>query len=375
MVLSPVDRQYMGRALQLARRGCYTTRPNPCVGCLLVDAVGQNVIAEAWHHRAGEPHAEINALQIAGDQARDKTLYVTLEPCSHHGRTGPCVKAIIAAGIKRVVYAMEDPNPRVGGAGLAMLRAAGIQVDGPLLGLQAQTLNRGFVRRMETERPFVCCKLAMSIDGRTAMANGQSQWITGSNARSDVQRLRARSCAVITGIGSILQDNSRLTVRSHDLIQNIAPPLRVVVDSQLRTPIDAAIFADKGTVIIATSEKSATSKAAEILARQWGRQLVIESIAVDPVGQIDLDALLHRLATTYHCNQVLIEAGATLSGAFLQQDLLDEIILYMAPILMGSDARPLFNLPLLSMHEARSLVITDQRAVGRDWRITVCPRH
>lgn len=387
MSLTPFDTQYMSRALQLAQRGSWTTRPNPCVGCLIVDDCKRRVIAEAWHQRAGQPHAEINALQAAGVQARDKTLYVTLEPCSHRGRTGPCTQAIIAAGIKRVVYAMEDPNPRVNGAGLAQLRAAGIQVDGPLLASQARLLNRGFVQRMATKTPFVCCKLAMSIDGRTAMADGQSQWITSAEARADVQRLRAGSCAIMTGIGSILQDDSRLTVRLPELacLQHrqradaLPPPLRVVVDSALRMPIDAAIFdraiaGDTGKVIVATSERSANSRAAARLALQRHGQVVIEACAVDSTGRVDLKALLRRLAVDYHCNQVLIEAGATLSGALLQQGLLDEIIIYMAPVLMGSHGRPLFDLPLSSMRQKRSLAVVDQRAIGRDWRITLCPQ-
>ena len=373
MVLKPIDTQYMSRALQLAKLGCYTARPNPCVGCLLVDEVEQQVIAEAWHHRTGEVHAEISALRVAGAKARNKTLYVTLEPCNHHGRTSPCTEAIIAAGIKRVVYAMEDPNPLVSGSGLEMLRTAGIEVDGPLLATQAQALNRGFIRRMETSRPFVCCKLAMSIDGRTAMADGQSHWITGKAARNDVQHLRARSCAIITGIGSILQDNSRLTIRAQQL-QHAIPPIRVVVDTHLRTPINAAVFNGSGKVIIATSEQSANTDNAKSLIEQWPQKLVLETIAFDSAGRIDLDILLHRLATAYQCNEVLIEAGSTLSGAFLKQDLLDEIILYVAPIVMGSNARPLFDLTLLSMDKKRPIAITDQRAIGHDWRITICPK-
>ena len=373
MVLKPIDTHYMSRALQLAKLGCYTARPNPCVGCLLVDEAQQQIIAEAWHHRTGEAHAEMNALRVAGAKAANKTLYVTLEPCDHHGKTSPCTEAIIAAGVKRVVYAMEDPNPLMSGSGLQTLRTAGIEVDGPLLASQAQALNRGFIKRMETSRPFVCCKLAMSIDGRTAMANGQSHWITGKAARNDVQRLRARSCAIITGIGSILQDDSRLTVRAQEL-QHAIPPLRVVVDTHFRTPIDAAIFNGNGTVVIATSEQSANTDAAKKLIERWSKKLVVETIAFDSAGRIDLDILLHRLATAYQCNEVLIEAGSTLGGAFLKQGLLDEIIVYMAPVVMGSNAKPLFDLPLLSMDEKKSVAITDQRALGQDWRITICPK-
>lgn len=240
MALTRDDHRFMARALRLAERGLYTTMPNPRVGCVLVK--NQQIIAEGWHVRAGEGHAEVNALRIAAEQARGATAYVTLEPCNHTGKTGPCSQALIDAGVARVVYAMEDPNPLVSGRGLERLAAAGIEVDGPLFEEQARALNPGFITRMERKRPLLRCKMAMSLDGRTAMASGESKWITSPKARADVQRLRAASCAIVTGIGSVLQDNSQLTLRARELglprAEDIArrQPLRVILDSRLQLP-------------------------------------------------------------------------------------------------------------------------------------------
>ena len=370
MPLLPDDYRYMARALRLAERGRYTTMPNPRVGCVLVKA-GQ-VVGEGWHIRAGEGHAEVNALAAAGDQARGATAYVTLEPCNHTGRTGPCSQALVDAGIARVVYAMEDPNPLVAGAGLARLRTAGLAVDGPLLEDQARALNPGFLKRMERQRPLVRCKLAMSLDGRTAMASGESKWITGPKARADVQRLRARSCAIVSGIGSILQDNSSLTVRAAELglanAEQIAQrqPLRVILDSRLQLPRDALILRQPGAILLVhngtapAEQLSGWPEAVELLALP-GRD-----------GRIDLEALVRELAKR-QCNEVLVEAGATLAGAFLRRGLLDEILVYMAPKLLGSQGRPLFELPLDTMSAALALKVTDMRALGQDWRITAVP--
>ena len=370
MPLSPDDHRHMARALRLAERGRYTTMPNPRVGCVLVKA-GQ-VVGEGWHIRAGEGHAEVNALAAAGDQARGATAYVSLEPCNHTGRTGPCSQALIDAGIARVVYAMEDPNPLVAGAGLERLRAAGVEVDGPLLEDQARALNPGFLKRMERRRPLVRCKLAMSLDGRTAMASGDSKWITGPKARADVQRLRARSCAIVSGIGSILQDNSSLTVRAAELglanAEQIAQrqPLRVILDSRLQLPRDALLLRQPGAILLVhngsanPAQLSDWPEAVELLALP-GRD-----------GRIDLEALVRELAKR-QCNEVLVEAGATLAGAFLRRGLLDEILVYMAPKLLGSQGRPLFELPLDTMSAALALKITDMRALGQDWRITAVP--
>ena len=370
MAITAADFDFMARAFRLAERGLYTTMPNPRVGCVLVKD-GQ-IIAEGWHERAGEGHAEVNALRVAGDNARGATAYVSLEPCSHHGRTGPCAQALVDAGVSRVVYAMEDPNPLVSGNGIALIRAAGIPVDGPVLEDDARALNPGFVRRMERKRPYVRCKMAMSIDGRTAMDSGESKWITGPKARADVQRLRARSCAIISGVDSILQDNASLTVRVEELgLPNAAAaaakqPLRVIVDSQLRTPRNALMFKQATPILLVHNGQVDAQQLAD-----WPD--FVELIALPGKdGRIDLQALLSELAKR-QCNEILVETGATLAGSFLRRGLLDEIIMYMAPKLLGSNARPLFDLPLETMSASLSLKIKDIRAVGRDWRITAVP--
>jgi diaminohydroxyphosphoribosylaminopyrimidine deaminase/5-amino-6-(5-phosphoribosylamino)uracil reductase len=370
MALSPQDFDFMARAFRLAERGLYTTMPNPRVGCVLVK--DGEVIGEGWHERAGEPHAEVNALIHAGERVRGATAYVSLEPCSHTGRTGPCSQALIDAGISRVVYAMEDPNPLVSGRGIAIMRAGGIQVDGPVLEDDARALNPGFIRRMERKLPFVRCKLAMSLDGRTAMESGESKWITGPKARADVQRLRARSCAIVSGVDSVIQDNSSLTVRADELdLPNASDaaarqPLRVILDSRLRLPRNALMFKQQ-TPILLVHNGSATAD------QLTGWPEFVELLALPAKdGRIDLHALLRELALR-HCNEVLVEAGATLAGSFLRRGLLDEIIVYMAPKLLGSKARPIFELPLETMSASMALKIQDIRALGRDWRITASP--
>lgn len=371
MSITPADIDFMAQALRLAERGVYTTMPNPRVGCVLVK--DGSVIAEGWHVRAGEGHAEVNALAVAGDKARGATAYVTLEPCSHVGKTGPCSDALIAAGVARVVFAMEDPNPLVAGQGLDKLRAAGIQVDGPLLEDDARALNVGFIKRMERKLPFVRCKLAMSVDGRTAMANGESKWVTGRLARQDVQRLRARSCAIITGIDTVLFDNASLTVRANELDLDNAvaaaekQPLRVVLDSTLRMPRDADILKQATPVLIV---HNGNPENADKL-NNWPEHVEFLALPAGN-GQIHLSKLLKELAKR-QCNEVLVEAGATLAASFLRGGLLDEVIIYMAPKLLGSNARPLFELPLNSMPSALPLKIRDIRAVGKDWRMTVTP--
>jgi len=362
------DTRHMARAIELAQRGLYSTMPNPRVGCVLVrDGV---VIGEGWHVRAGEGHAEVNALADAaakGATVSGATAYVTLEPCSHTGRTGPCCEALTDAGVTRLVYGMQDPNPQVAGSGLARMAADGVEIVGPLLEAQARALNPGFIRRMETGLPLVRCKLAMSVDGRTAMASGESQWITGPAARGDVQRLRARSCAVVTGIGSILLDDSSLTVREAELglaeAASLAlekQPLRVVLDSQQRLAVDAKVLQNVTSALV-VSALAPSAELASLGVSQW--QLP------DEKGRIDLKLLLRRLAEQ-QCNEVLVEAGATLAGAFVAAGLVDELIIYMAPTLMGSQARGLLDLPIETMADKRPLKITDVRAVGDDWRIT-----
>ncbi|GAA5317717.1 MAG: bifunctional diaminohydroxyphosphoribosylaminopyrimidine deaminase/5-amino-6-(5-phosphoribosylamino)uracil reductase RibD [Candidatus Pelagadaptatus aseana] len=361
----------MARAIRLARNGLYTTMPNPRVGCVLVKDGA--VIAEGWHARAGEGHAEVQALADARDRGVEvagATAYVTLEPCSHTGKTGPCADALIKAGIGRLVYGMKDPNPQVAGRGLTRIAEVGISVDGPILEAEARQLNPGFIKRMECGRPLVRCKLAMSVDGRTAMASGESQWITGPEARSDVQKLRARSCAVVTGVGSILLDDSSLTVRANELgLENAGDiakrqPLRVVLDSNQRLHAEAKVVQSAAaTLVVSTADKANSALPAEI------EQL---SLSADETGRVNLGALLDELGRR-QCNEVLLETGATLAGAFLQAGLIDELIVYMAPKLLGSRGRPLLELPFDTMDQQVPLTINDVRAVGRDWRLTLMP--
>ncbi|GGX87198.1 riboflavin biosynthesis protein RibD [Litchfieldella qijiaojingensis] len=364
---------WMARALTLARRGLYTTDPNPRVGCVLVK--NRRLVGEGFHARAGEPHAEIHALNDAGGAAKGATAYVTLEPCAHQGRTGPCAQALIDAGVKRVVAAMQDPNPQVGGRGFAMLREAGVEVECGLLEAEARALNPGFISRMSRTRPYVRLKMATSLDGRTAMRSGESQWITGPAARTEVQRLRARSSAVISGVESIILDNSRLTVRAEQLHLDAAEaiagrqPLRVVVDSRLRLPLAAACLREPGRTLVATCSQDGERRrrledaGAEILTLPPGYD-----------GRVDLEALLTHLAKEESANEVLLETGATLAGAMLDAGLVDEIQLFMAPTLLGGEARPLFVLPGMErMAQQRALEIEDIRAVGRDWRIIARP--
>ena len=352
----------MARALRLAERGLMTAAPNPRVGCVLVSA--GEVVGEGWHERAGQPHAEIHALQQAGAQASGATAYVTLEPCCHQGRTPPCTQALIAAGITRVVAAMEDPNPHVAGKGLSALRAAGIEAAAGLLADAAEQLNAGFVMRMRQGRPRVRCKLAMSIDGRTAMASGESRWITGDAARADVHRLRGRSDAIMTGIGTVLADDPSLTLRIDGQHEDAWQPLRVILDSKLRIPPGAKLLDLPGETLIITGVADAENEAR--LTRTGVR------IAMLPLqhGQLELAAVLQHLGTL-QINEVHLEAGATLCGAMLQAGLVDELVIYMAPHLMGDAARGLFALPgLEQMAQRVKLTITDIRAVGDDWRIT-----
>lgn len=364
MRLTHGDLDAMTRALQLAERGLYTTTPNPRVGCVIVSENG-DVVGEGFHLRAGEPHAEINALNMAGNKADGATAYITLEPCNHHGRTGPCTEALIKAGIKHVVYAMQDPNPQVAGKGLARLREAGIAVAGPVMEDEARAINPGFIKRMQTGRPFVRCKLAMSLDGRTAMASGESQWITGMSAREDVQRLRARSCSIVTGAGTVLADNPSLTVRTPEAGPDPRQPLRIVLDSRLRTPSDAKITQPVGTTVIASSIHTDQHAGCPI----W--ELPADN---EEQPEIDLLKLLNHLGTLEH-NEVLIESGPTLAGAFLQAGLIDELVVYMAGKLMGSTGKPLFELPLETMKQNIGLTIRKIQPVGDDWRIIALPSN
>ena len=370
-----LDTQYMARALQLAEQGLYTTDPNPRVGCVLVR--DGEIVGEGFHARAGEPHAERHALAAAGDRARGATAYVTLEPCSHTGRTGPCADALVAAGVGRVIAAMEDPNPRVAGNGMARLAAAGIDTATGLLETEARALNPGFISRMTRQRPWIRIKIAASVDGRTAMASGESQWITGPAAREDVQRLRARSSAVITGVGTVLADRPSYTVRPDQWeradyhrqtdSQWVRQPLRVILDRTLQTPPDVPVVSAPGHCLLVAGEQHP------------GRQNALESAGAEVMllpasgSGIDLQQLLIEL-NRRECNEVLVECGATLAGAFVREGLFDELIVYMAPALLGSSARPLLGLPqLASMSEKVSLKWQDVRQVGDDLRLTLVP--
>ncbi|MFZ1568660.1 MAG: bifunctional diaminohydroxyphosphoribosylaminopyrimidine deaminase/5-amino-6-(5-phosphoribosylamino)uracil reductase RibD [Thiolinea sp.] len=356
------DHAYMARALQLARRGLYTTHPNPRVGCVLVRD-GQ-IVGEGWHERAGQAHAEVFALRAAQERAQGATAYVSLEPCSHYGRTPPCAEALVQAGVAKVIAAMVDPNPLVAGQGLARLAAAGIETASGLLATEARALNPGFVSVMERKRPWVRIKMAMSLDGRTAMASGESVWITGEAARRDVQFWRAQAGAILTGIDTVLVDQPQLNVRlsATDLgIEGeVRQPVRVVLDSNLRFPLAAPLLKSAGKVLIYTCSTN-TAKIAAL-------QNLGVSIRQFSGTRLDLTEVLAALVLD-GINEVHVEAGATLSGSLIEQGLADELVLYMAPHLMGSAARPLFSLPLAKMAERYPLQIRDIRAVGQDWRI------
>ena len=356
------DHLHMAHALRLAERGVYTTQPNPRVGCVI--AHGDEVIGTGFHQRAGEPHAEVHALREAGVRARGATAYVTLEPCAHHGRTPPCADALVAAGVARVVIAAEDPFPQVAGRGIDRLRAAGIATETGLLRERARELNCGFLSRLERGRPFVRVKLAMSLDGRTALANGESKWITGEAARRDVQRWRARSSAILTGSGTVLADDPRLTVR---LPQDEAfmPPLRVVLDRQLRTPAGSQVLDGAAPTLVLHG--AAATCADDGFAR-------VERMTVPTRDNLlDLRAVLALLAGR-GCNEVQVEAGPALCGALFAAGLVDELLLYIAPLLLGDSARPLLQLPPLSDMASRwQLRVVDQRMLGTDIRLRLRP--
>ena len=364
MVDRDVDRRHMRHALELARRGLCSTDPNPRVGCVI--AHGERVAGEGWHRYAGEPHAEIHALAAAGGEAAGATAYVTLEPCRHTGRTGPCTRALVEAGVARVVAAMRDPDPRVAGQGFAELAAAGVEVGTGLLEAEARALNRGFVSRFERGRPWVRCKLAATLDGRTATAAGESRWITGEAARADVHRLRAQAGAVLTGIGTLLADDPRLDARVEEA-DCLAPPMRVIVDSHLRTPPGARVFSAPGRVLVATSRDTPPPPAlldagADVVSLPGG------------TGRVALDALMTVLAER-GVNEVHTECGPTLAGALLESGLVDEMVMYLAPVLLGDAARGMFTLPAVAaMRDRIGLEITGVARIGDDLRIDARPR-
>jgi diaminohydroxyphosphoribosylaminopyrimidine deaminase / 5-amino-6-(5-phosphoribosylamino)uracil reductase len=349
-----IDRKFIARALNLAARALYTTDPNPRVGCVLVH--GNETVGEGWHERAGEPHAEVLALRAAGPRARGATAYVTLEPCSHTGRTPPCADALIAAGVARVVCSTTDPNPKVAGAGIARLKAAGIAVETGVLADEARLLNPGFFSRHERGRPFVRLKMAMTMDARTAPAIPDKLWISGEASRADVQVLRARSSAVLTGSGTIRTDNPGLDVRLNYGTW-VRQPLRVVLDTTLSCAADARVFKDEHSLIFAADDAATTHKG----------HAKIEHVARAP-GGLDLNAVLRRL-TELDINELLLECGATLAGAFLARQLVDEWVLYVAPKFLGDDAAPLLRAKFGAAPAAYEF--RDVRRIGDDVRLTL----
>jgi len=358
------DHQHMAQALRLAAKGLYTTTPNPRVGCVLVK--GGKVVGEGWHARAGGEHAEVAAIASSNVPVRGATAYVTLEPCAHTGRTPPCTDALKAAGIAEVVYAMEDPNPEVSGRGAAALTEAGIRVRSGLMADAAAALNPGFISRMTRGRPWLRLKIAATLDGRTALADGDSRWITGRPARTDVHRLRAQSCAVMTGIGTVLADDPLLNVRH---VETARQPLRVVVDNNLAFPTNAAMVREPGGVLVATASneddrlEAVQATGAEVLQLNTAR------------GRVDLTRLLTSLGER-GLNEVLVEAGQSLNGALLASGLVDELIVYFNARVMGSSGRGMFALPEVeSMERAAGFVITDTRMLGPDLRVTLRPRE
>lgn len=367
-----LERSMMARAVQLAWRGRYSTHPNPRVGCVI--ARGDKILGEGWHERAGEAHAETRALSQAGTAARGATAYVTLEPCSHFGRTPPCARALIDAGISRVFAATQDPNPSVSGRGLDMLREAGIRVRVGLLAEQAESLNPGFMKRMRTGRPWVRLKMAASLDGRTAMASGESQWITGADARSDVQRLRAMSDAIVTGVGTVLADDPSLTVRRNELgdigdaTEPSRQPLRVIADRDARTPPTATILQGGKVQVFCASSTLDTAPAQDLAALgirltgvAWKERGVDVAQLLDSLGELGV-------------NELLVEAGPTLAGTFISEQLVDELWLYQAPVFLGSTGRPTANLPLDTMADKIEWIVKDRRQVGEDQRLILVRR-
>jgi len=355
------DNFFMSKAIQLAAKGLYTTQPNPRVGCVIV--LDNKVVGEGYHQKAGEPHAEIHALKQAGKNAKGATAYVSLEPCSHQGKTPPCADALINAGINRVVCAMQDPNPLVAGKGLKRLEQAGIKTLSGLMQAEAEKLNVGFIKRMQTGLPYVRVKLAMSVDGRTAMASGESKWITAEHARTDVQKLRARSSVVLTGSGTVLADNPsmnmRLSAKELDVAVDVHQPLRAIIDSGLKVSTDSKIFKQSGETIVFSTKQA---------------EHVITVAEKDK--RVDLHSVMKYLAENIQANEVHVEAGSELCGALLSQQLVDEIVVYIAPHIMGDSAKGLFHLPeLQKMYQRIDLEIEDIRAIGKDWRITARPGY
>ncbi|WP_462158939.1 bifunctional diaminohydroxyphosphoribosylaminopyrimidine deaminase/5-amino-6-(5-phosphoribosylamino)uracil reductase RibD [Pseudoalteromonas sp. GB56] len=375
MTFSADDTRYMQRAIELAYQGRFTTTPNPNVGCVLVKN-GQ-IIGEGFHQQAGTPHAEVHALAAAGDNTEGATAYVTLEPCSHTGRTGPCAGALIKANVAKVICAMQDPNPQVSGRGMKMLADAGIEVASGLLSKEAENLNRGFLKRMRSNMPYVTAKLAASVDGKTALANGESKWITGPIARADVQQWRAQHCAILSGADTVIVDNAKLNVRLDEttraqyLLPEIRQPIRVIIDSQYRLTPELALFQEPGDIIIVRSRTADVCTKELDKQPQWPNNVTELSCDGAEGGHVNLAALLTLLAEQ-EINSVWLEAGATLVGAMAQQNLIDRYVVYLAPKLMGSAAKGLINIgPFSAMTEVPTMQFSDITQIGDDIRLTL----
>ncbi len=359
------DHLMMARAISLAKQGIFTTHPNPNVGCVIT--VGDTIVGEGFHFRAGEPHAEVHAMRMAGDKAKGATAYVTLEPCSHYGRTPPCAKGLIDAGVSKVICAMQDPNPQVSGRGIQMLRDAGIEVQVGLLEADARAINRAFLKKMETGRPWIQLKMAASTDGQTALANGKSQWITSADARQDVQKFRAQAGAILSTSQTVIADSASLNVRWSDLpesIQNtylkndVRQPTRIILDKEHRLNSYMKLYQSEGVVFrVAQSDADIT-------------------VALDSQNHLDLNELMSILSGEHNINHVWVEAGATLASSMIQSKLVDELVIYLAPKIMGSDGRGLFgNLGFTDMGNVIDLEFTDVRMVGKDLRIIAKPLY
>ena len=356
-MFTPADREFMSRALALAEQGLFTTTPNPRVGCVIVRDGA--VVGEGFHERAGGPHAEKNALAAAGARAEGATAYVTLEPCSHHGRTPPCADALIGAKVRRVVAATGDPNPKVAGEGFARLRAGGVEVATGLLEEEARELNVGFVSRLTRGRPWVRLKVAATLDGKTALANGRSQWLTGEPARRDGHRWRARACAVLTGIGTVRDDDPRLTVRE---VETARQPLKVLVDSRLEVPLGARVL-EGGNVLVAAAAADPTKIAA---LRASGAEVVVLPNAT---GKVELGDLMRELARR-ELNEVQVEAGVRLNGSLVAAGVVDELLIYLAPALIGESGQGMFGLPPMErLGEKVGLRLMDVARIGDDLRV------
>jgi diaminohydroxyphosphoribosylaminopyrimidine deaminase/5-amino-6-(5-phosphoribosylamino)uracil reductase len=363
-MFSEQDHKFMMRAIALAKQGQYTTTPNPNVGCVIVK--NGEIVGEGFHAKAGEPHAEVFAMQQAGEHAKGATAYVTLEPCSHYGRTPPCAEGLIKAGVSRVVTAAVDPNPVVAGRGLKMLQDAGVETASGLLAQEAEQLNMGFLKRMRTKLPYVRCKLASSLDGKTALENGESKWITSVESRKMVQDLRAQSCIVLSGADTVLMDNAKLNVREDELDNPLAAqsqrqPVRVIIDSQNRLTPELALFKQASKIIIARTELDNS--------HTWPH-FTEQVVVAQKDGKVDLRALLELLAQR-HYNLILLEAGATLAGKMLEAELIDELVLFMAPKLMGHRSKSLMDLPVFeTMSQVPELTITELKQIGKDICLT-----